>query len=128
NDIFLGAYSVFSYICNDRLRREGAFYFYGYRVATELLFFFTMLLLNKRCRMKKITLLTLLALVLSAPICTASILRVKVNTYGELADAVGDRLNDIDSIWVEGSIDSTDIRALWNASFHGHARSKGHLV
>ena len=69
--------------------------------------------------MKKITLLTLLALVLSAPICTASNLRVKVNTYGELADAVGDRLNEIDSIWVEGPIDSTDIRALWNASFHG---------
>lgn len=69
--------------------------------------------------MKKITLLTLLVLVLSAPICTASILRVKVNTYGELADAVGDRLNDIDSIWVEGPIDSTDIRTLWNASFHG---------
>lgn len=69
--------------------------------------------------MKKITLLTLLALVLSAPICTASNLRVKVNTYGELADAVGDRLNDIDSIWVEGPIDSTDIRTLWNASFHG---------
>ena len=69
--------------------------------------------------MKTITLLTLLALVLSAPICTASNLRVKVNTYGELAEAVGDRLNDIDSIWVEGPIDSTDIRALWNASFHG---------
>lgn len=46
-------------------------------------------------------------------------LSVRVDNEGTLAEAIGDSINIIDSIWVEGPIDSIDFHTLWSACFHG---------
>lgn len=69
--------------------------------------------------MRKIALL----LVLTFCFCVVSAANddrlVKVEREGMLQEAIGNRINEMDSIWVEGPIDSTDIRTLWSACFHG---------
>ncbi len=47
-------------------------------------------------------------------------LNVTTTDCGELAELLGDRINEIDSIAVSGPMDETDFRTLWSASFDGH--------
>lgn len=69
--------------------------------------------------MKKIISLLVLSFCFFAAFAANEYKKVKVDREGVLEEVIGNRIHDIDSIWVEGPIDSTDIRTLWNASFHG---------
>lgn len=46
-------------------------------------------------------------------------LSVDVTSPGKLAELLGERANEIDSLVVSGTIDASDFNAMWSASFHG---------
>lgn len=68
-------------------------------------------------------------MIISAAVCLAVLasiaeekvfLCVSVRESGQLEDALGDRINSIDSLVVTGGpLDSTDFKTIWRASWHG---------
>lgn len=46
-------------------------------------------------------------------------IEINVTEPGKLAELMGERANDIDSLVVTGTINATDFKAMWSASFNG---------